>query len=178
MTQNAMYITWQATMMLVTDHKWNKVLSNGQTDISLPPLTITSYVYWFAWKHWKRHEIQWERIKKNNGILFNKMSYMKTKPLLIYKYLPKWRWNEQDILSLYPALGTSWHVSTANIHTSRPIHQSDQSTGRNVKPLPTHRAPIEDSDQTARMRRLIWVFDRCRCQNVPLAGVRSLRILK
>ena len=33
------------------------------------------------------------------------------------------------------------------------------SARRNVGPLSTHRAPIENSDQTARMRRLIWVFD-------------------
>ena len=30
-------------------------------------------------------------------------------------------------------------------------------------PLTTHRTPIEDADKTARMRRLISVFDGCTC---------------
>ena len=36
--------------------------------------------------------------------------------------------------------------------------------------LAIHRAPIEDSDQTARMRRLICVVDGCTCQLVPFTG--------
>ena len=39
----------------------------------------------------------------------------------------------------------------------------------NVGPLPTHRAPFQDSDQTARMRRLIRVFDWRTCQLVHFA---------
>ena len=36
--------------------------------------------------------------------------------------------------------------------------------------LATHIVPIEDSDQTARMRRLICVFDGRTCRLVPFAG--------
>ena len=36
--------------------------------------------------------------------------------------------------------------------------------------MPTHIAPIEDSDQTAQMRSLIRVFDVRICQFVPFAG--------
>ena len=33
-----------------------------------------------------------------------------------------------------------------------------------------HRVPNEDSDQTAQMGRLIWVFDGHTCQLYPFAG--------
>ena len=36
--------------------------------------------------------------------------------------------------------------------------------------LATHIVPIVDSDQTARMRRLICVVDGCTCQLVPFTG--------
>ena len=39
----------------------------------------------------------------------------------------------------------------------------------NVGPLAPHRAPIKDSDQTARMRRLFWVLDWRTRQFVPYA---------
>ena len=44
---------------------------------------------------------------------------------------------------------------------------------KNVGHLATHRAHIEDADQTARMRRLIRIFDRRTCQLVTFAGHRS-----
>ena len=40
----------------------------------------------------------------------------------------------------------------------------------NVGPLTNQRARSEDSDQTADMRRLVWVFNWCTCQLLPFAG--------
>ena len=37
--------------------------------------------------------------------------------------------------------------------------------------LAIHSAPVEDSDQTALMRRLIWVFGGHKCQHVPFSTV-------
>ena len=41
-------------------------------------------------------------------------------------------------------------------------------------PLATQRAPIEDSDQTAQMRRLIRIFDGRSCQHAPFTGNRLI----
>ena len=45
---------------------------------------------------------------------------------------------------------------------------------RHVVPSATHRAPVEGSDQTVRMHRLIWVFDGRISQLVPFAVFRLM----
>ena len=44
--------------------------------------------------------------------------------------------------------------------------ESSLSVGRNFASLTIRNAPSEDSDQTARMRRLIWIFAGCTCTKV------------
>ena len=62
-----------------------------------------------------------------------------------------------------PVHVSSCHVRAGKIQISlrKSTNRSEAefSTWRNIEPLATHRALIEDSDQTARTRRLIWVFD-------------------
>ena len=57
---------------------------------------------------------------------------------------------------------TKWHVRTAKTQISlgiRPVwSESLLSAWRNLGSLATHKAHSEDSDQTGRMPRLIWVF--------------------
>ena len=81
--------------------------------------------------------------------------------------------SKSQLTSRYSAKGTSWDVHTAKIQISLRIHrvwsESYFAFWRTVVPLATHRAPIEDSDQPAQMRRLIWVFDWRTCKLVPFA---------
>ena len=44
--------------------------------------------------------------------------------------------------------------------------ESSMSARRNVASLVIQNTPSEDSDQTARMRRLIWIFSGCKCKKV------------
>ena len=57
---------------------------------------------------------------------------------------------------------TKWHLRPAKTQISlgiRPVwSESSLSAWRKLGSLPTHWAYIEDSDQTGRMPRLIWVF--------------------
>ena len=59
--------------------------------------------------------------------------------------------------------------------------QSDQShsfpSEEPMDPWIPYGAPIEDSDQTAQMVRLFWVFDRRTCQLVPFAGHLGPKLL-
>ena len=58
--------------------------------------------------------------------------------------------------------GTNWHVRPAKTQISmgiRPVwSESSLSAWRKLGSLATHLAHNEDSDQTMRMHRLIWVF--------------------
>ena len=57
---------------------------------------------------------------------------------------------------------TKWHVRSAKTQISLGIHpvwsESSLSAWRKLRSLATHWAHSEDSDQTGRMPRLIWVF--------------------
>ena len=57
---------------------------------------------------------------------------------------------------------TKWHVYTAKTQISLGIHpvwsESSLSAWRKLGSLATHWAHSEDSDQTGRMPKLIWVF--------------------
>ena len=55
--------------------------------------------------------------------------------------------------------------------TNQPAH-SDQSPSCRLKKLCIQNAPSEDSDQTARMRRLIWIFAGCTCTKVRFLMLR------
>ena len=46
------------------------------------------------------------------------------------------------------------------------------SAWRNITSLVFENAPSDDSDQTARMRRLIWIFAGRTCQKVPFLTLR------
>ena len=65
---------------------------------------------------------------------------------------------------------TKWHASTAKTQISLDIHQvwseSSLSAWRQLGSLATHWAHSEDSDQTGRMPRLIWVFAGRTCHFV------------
>ena len=65
-------------------------------------------------------------------------------------------------LSLLMSKPTKWHVRPAETQVSLGIRpawsESLLSAWRNLGPLATHWAHSEDSDQTGRMPRLIWVF--------------------
>ena len=58
---------------------------------------------------------------------------------------------------------TNWYVRPAKTQISlgfRPVWSvSSLSAWRKVRSLATHKADSEDSDQTGRMPRLIWVFN-------------------
>ena len=53
---------------------------------------------------------------------------------------------------------TKWHVRPAKTQVAWASTQSDQSAWRNTGSSATHWAHCEDSDQTGRLPRLIWVF--------------------
>ena len=52
--------------------------------------------------------------------------------------------------------------------------ESSLSTWRNLEPLATHWVHSEDSDQTGRMPRLIWVFTGCTCHFVSFVMRRLI----
>ena len=57
-----------------------------------------------------------------------------------------------------------WVCAQRKLRSAWPFSQSDQSSlsaWRNLGPLATHWVHSEDSDQTGRMPRLIWVFAGC-----------------
>ena len=57
-----------------------------------------------------------------------------------------------------------WHVRSKRTHISRRTNavrsETSLSAWRNLASLAIQNAPSEDSDQTARMRRLIWIFTK------------------
>ena len=65
-------------------------------------------------------------------------------------------------MSLYLAKSIGWQVRTAKIQTSLRIRTLDHSLcvlskqPYNIGPLATHRAPINDSNKSAQVPRLIW----------------------
>ena len=65
---------------------------------------------------------------------------------------------------------TKWHVRQAKTQISlgiRPVwSESSLSAWRKLGPLAPYWAHSEDSDQTGRMPRLIWVFAECTCHFV------------
>ena len=67
-----------------------------------------------------------------------------------------------DYLSPNVRKRTFWHVRPMKTQISLRIHavwlESSLSAWRNFASLAIQNAPREDSDQTARMRRLIWIF--------------------
>ena len=67
---------------------------------------------------------------------------------------------------------TFWYVRPMNIQISLRIRAdwSDSSllTWRHYATLAIQNAPKEDSDQTARMRRLIWIFAVAHVRFLPL----------
>ena len=112
------------------------------------------------------------------------MAYAQTLPItkILYKCIQQgWRtafWTESSstsILSAYQQCRLSWACAKSVCPYavwSEPLY----SVWRNVEPLTTHKAPVQDSDQSEQMCRLISVFDGCTCQLVPLA--RHLLILQ
>ena len=98
-------------------------------------------------------------------------------PLVYYK-LTLWAFGSGEL--------TKWHVHPVKTQNSlgfRPVwSESSLSTWRKLGSLATHWAHSEDSDQTGRMPRLIWVFTRCTvfdwfCHEVAYMGIwnRSLK---
>ena len=73
---------------------------------------------------------------------------------------------------------TKWHVRPANTHISldiRPVWpESSLSAWRNLGPLATHWTHSEDSEQTWRMPRLIWVFALRTCHFVGFVVQRLI----
>ena len=71
-----------------------------------------------------------------------------------------------------------WHVRRTKTQISLRIRtvrsESSLSAWRNLASLAIQNAPSEDSDQTARMRRLIWIFAGRTC---PMVRFLPLRIL-
>ena len=71
-----------------------------------------------------------------------------------------------------------WHVRRTKTQISLRIcavrSESSLSAWRNLASLAIQNAPSEDSDQTARMRRLIWIFAGRTC---PVVRFLPLRIL-
>ena len=64
---------------------------------------------------------------------------------------------------------TFWLCSKRGLKSACASAQSDKSSfsaWRNVACMAIQNAPREDSDQTARMRRLIWIFSGCTCPKV------------
>ena len=63
-----------------------------------------------------------------------------------------------------------WHVrptkTQIRLRISAVWSESTLTAWRNFASLARQNAPIEDSDQTARMRRLIWIFAWRTCPNV------------
>ena len=86
---------------------------------------------------------------------------VRTKKRWALKYLSTgWRQHQMSRLMTKP---TKWHVRPAKIQISlgiRPVwSESSLSARRKIGSLATHWAHSEDSDQTGRMPRLIWVVD-------------------
>ena len=73
-------------------------------------------------------------------------------------------------LSRATAFPTRLHMRPAKMQIRLRIRavwsESPLSTWRCLETLATHRVPCEDSDRTARMRRLIWVFSGRTCNLV------------
>ena len=65
---------------------------------------------------------------------------------------------------------TFWHVCPTKTQISLRIRavllESSLSAWRNIASLAIQNAPSEDSDQTARMRSLIWIFAGRTCSKV------------
>ena len=80
-------------------------------------------------------------------------------PSIMITWLLCWTSNKMSRLMTKP---TKWHVRPAKTQVSlgiRPVwSESSLSAWRKLGSLATHWAHSEDSDQTGRMPRLIWVF--------------------
>ena len=61
---------------------------------------------------------------------------------------------------------TKWHVRPAKTQICPVWSESSLSAWRKLRSLATHWAHREDSDQTGRMSRHIWVFTGCTCHSV------------
>ena len=79
----------------------------------------------------------------------------------------------QDDLSSNVRRRISWNVYPAKIHIRAVWSESSSSAWRVLAPLAIQYVPREDSDQPARMRRLIWIFSWRTC---PIIRVLTLRL--
>ena len=89
-----------------------------------------------------------------------------------------------DHLSRNTTVPTKWHVCPAKTQISlgiRPVwSESSLSAWRNLGSLASHCAHSEDSDQTGRMPRLIWVFAgrTCHFAGFVVWQLNSVRIIR
>ena len=94
-------------------------------------------------------------------------------------FIPWWMSEKRNLFLKYPPLSVSlqklhepWHDKTNKVSVCpaktqislgiRPVwSESSLSAWRKLGSIATHEAHSEDSDQTGRMPRLIWVFAGC-----------------
>ena len=85
----------------------------------------------------------------------------------IYPNVVRSPWTEQTHRSKAVVIGTLWNMSrdmtkpTKWMCAQRRLISAWAYAWWKLGSLATHRAPSEDSDQTGRMPRLIWVFAGC-----------------
>ena len=93
-----------------------------------------------------------------------------------YQQKEQWRNNGKKNTSRLMTKPTKWHVRPAKTQISlgiRPVwSESSLSAWRKLGSLATHWAHSEDSDQTGRMPKLIWVFVGCTCHFVSFVTRR------
>ena len=124
------------------------------------------FFYFFFWK------------LTNNWILF-------VNGLFSLMFRCAFQWNEYNPLQIFPdnlkfcrnvRKRTFWHVRPTKTQISLRIRtvwsESSLSVWRNFAYLAIQNAPSEDSDQTARMRRLIWIFAWRTCPKVHFLTLR------
>ena len=87
--------------------------------------------------------------------------------------------------TIYWGLGrkrTFWYVrptkTQIGLHIRAVWSESSLSTWRNFALLAIQTAPSEDSDQTARMRRLIWIFAGRTCLKLRLLTLIAVHIVR
>ena len=77
-----------------------------------------------------------------------------------------------SLFRVFAVLASAQSVQSLRCLGIRPVClESSLSAWRNLGSLASHWAHIEDSDQTGRMRRLIWVFAGCTCYFVGFVGL-------
>ena len=132
----------------------NKLVLNTRLFIGFATLSGNIFCIWksmwinlyillyFTW-HWFFSYLVIKPDHNMSNFGWNSLSHLMTKPTI---------W-----LCAQRRLRSAW--ASAQSDQIRPVwSESSLSTWRNLGSLPTHWAHSEDSDQTGRMPRLIWVF--------------------